>query len=69
MKVRPLHDRILVKRLEEEAKKPPQDRKVPEFGATDDFALAQAVKSLKGQPVLVSKTQIIVDNKEEKKDN
>jgi carboxyl-terminal processing protease len=57
------------KRLEEEAKKPPQDRKVPEFGATDDFALAQAVKSLKGQPVLVSKTQIIVDNKEEKKDN
>jgi len=27
------------------------------------------VKSLKGQPVLVSKTQIIVDNKEEKKDN
>jgi carboxyl-terminal processing protease len=57
------------KRLEEEAKKPPQDRKVPEFGSDKDFPLIQAFNRLKGQPVLVSKTQVIVDNKEEKKDN
>jgi carboxyl-terminal processing protease len=57
------------KRLEEEAKKPPQDRKVPEFGTDKDFPLVQALNRLKGQPVLVSKTQIIVDNKEEKKEN
>jgi carboxyl-terminal processing protease len=56
-------------RLEAEAAKPPQDRKVPEFGAADDFPLAQAVNELKGTPVLVSKSQIIVENKEEKKDN
>jgi len=57
------------KRLEEEAKKPPQDRKVPEFGSDKDFALMQALASLKGAPVVVSKTQVIVDNKEEKKEN
>jgi carboxyl-terminal processing protease len=57
------------KRLEEEAKKPPQDRKVPEFGSDKDFPLVQALNRLKGQPVLVSKTQVIVDNKEEKKEN
>ena len=57
------------KRLEEEAKKPPQDRKVPEFGSDKDFPLVQALNRLKGQPVLVSKTQIIVENKEEKKEN
>jgi carboxyl-terminal processing protease len=57
------------KRLEEEAKKPPQDRKVPEFGTDKDFPLVQALNRLKGQPVLVSKTQVIVDNKEEKKEN
>jgi len=57
------------KRLEEEAKKPPQDRKVPEFGTDKDFPLVQAVNRLKGAPVLVSKTQIIVENKEEKKEN
>jgi carboxyl-terminal processing protease len=56
-------------RLEAEAAKPPQDRKVPEFGAADDFPLTQAVNELKGTPVLVSKSQIIVENKEEKKDN
>ena len=54
------------KRLEEEAKKPPQDRKVPEFGSDKDFALLQALNQLKGQPVLASKTQVIVENKEEK---
>ena len=44
------------KRLEEEAKKPPQDRKVPEFGTDKDFQLVQALNQLKGRPVLVSKT-------------
>jgi carboxyl-terminal processing protease len=57
------------KRLEEEAKKAPQDRKVPEFGTDKDFPLVQALNRLKGQPVLVSKTQVIVENKEEKKEN
>ncbi len=57
------------KRLEEEAKKPPQDRKTPEFGSDKDFPLVQALNQLKGQPVLVSKTQVIVENKDEKKDN
>ena len=57
------------KRLEEEAKKPAQDRKVPEFGSAEDFTLQQALNNLKGAPVMVSKMQVIVDNKEEKKDN
>ena len=29
----------------------------------------QALNRLKGQPVLVSKTQVIVENKDEKKEN
>ena len=57
------------KRLEEEAKKPPQDRKVPEFGSDKDFPLIQALNQLKGQTVVVSKTQTIIENKEEKKEN
>ncbi|MDI3383397.1 S41 family peptidase [Xenophilus aerolatus] len=57
------------KRLEEEAKKPPQDRKTPEFGSDKDFPLVQAINQLKGQPVMVSKTQVIVENKDEKKEN
>ena len=56
-----------LKRLEEESRKPPQDRKVPEFGSDKDFPLTQAVLQLKGQPVMVSKTQ--VERKEEKKEN
>ncbi|MDB5826597.1 MAG: carboxyl-terminal protease [Variovorax sp.] len=55
------------KRLEEEAKKPPQDRKVPEFGTDKDFPLVQALAKLKGGPVVVSNTQ--VERKEEKKEN
>ncbi|RYG14600.1 MAG: S41 family peptidase [Burkholderiales bacterium] len=55
------------KRLEEEAKKPPQDRKVPEFGSDKDFQLVQALNQLKGRPVLLSKT--MVERKEEKKEN
>ena len=57
------------KRLEEEAKKPPQDRKTPEFGSAEDFPLRQALNNLKGVPVIASKTQVVVENKEEKKEN
>jgi len=56
-----------LKRLEEESRKPPQDRKVPEFGSDTDFPLTQALLELKGEPVMVSKTQ--VERKEEKKEN
>jgi carboxyl-terminal processing protease len=56
-----------LKKLEDEAKKPPQDRKLPEFGSDKDFQLAQALNQLKGQPVLVSKTQ--TERKDEPKDN
>ena len=55
------------KRLEEEAKKPVADRKIPEFGNDKDFQLAQALNQLKGRAVLVSKTQ--TERQEEKKEN
>jgi carboxyl-terminal processing protease len=55
------------KKLEEELKKPPAERKMPEYGSDKDFQLIQAVKQLKGLPVLVSKTQ--VERTEEKKEN
>ncbi|CAN7357537.1 peptidase S41 [Acidovorax sp. Leaf76] len=55
------------KRLEEEAKKPAADRKIPEFGSDKDFQLVQALNQLKGRAVLVSKTQ--TERKEEKKEN
>ena len=55
------------KKLEEEMKKPAADRKLPEYGSDKDFQLKQAILQLKGQPVLVSKTQ--VERAEEKKDN
>jgi carboxyl-terminal processing protease len=56
-----------LKRLEEEAKKPLADRRLPEFGSDKDFQLLQAINQLKGKPVLVSKTQ--VERKEETKEN
>jgi len=56
-----------LKRLEEEAKKPLNDRRPPEFGSEKDFQLIQAINQLKGKPVLVSKTQ--VERKEETKEN
>ena len=56
------------KKAEEEAKKPPADRKAPEFGTEKDFQLVQALNQLKGRPVLISKTQI-VERKDEKKEN
>ncbi len=54
------------KRLEEEAKKPVAERKLPEFGTDKDFQLTQALNRLRGKPVLVSKT--LTERKEEKKE-
>jgi carboxyl-terminal processing protease len=56
-----------LKRLEEESRKSPEQRRPPEFGSDKDFQLAQAINQLKGRPVLVSKT--IVERKAEKKEN
>lgn len=58
---------VALKKLEEESKKPVQERKTPEFGTDKDFQLTQAINQLKGRPVLVSKT--MVERKEEKKEN
>ena len=55
------------KKLEDEAKKPVADRKIPEFGSDKDFQLSQAINQLKGRPVMVSKT--MVERKEEPKEN
>ena len=55
------------KRLEEESKKNPGQRLVPEFGSDKDFQLQQALNKLKGRAVLVSKTQ--TERPEEKKEN
>jgi carboxyl-terminal processing protease len=46
-----------LKRLQEEAKKPVNERRLPEYGSDEDFQLRQALNQLKGQPVLASKTQ------------
>ena len=53
--------------LEEESKKNPGQRLVPEFGSDKDFQLQQALNKLKGRAVLVSKTQ--TERTEEKKEN
>lgn len=58
---------IAMKRLEEESRKTPEQRRPPEFGSKEDFQLAQAINQLKGRPVMVSKT--IVERKDEKKEN
>jgi carboxyl-terminal processing protease len=55
-----------IKRLEEESRKPPSERKPPEYGSDKDFQLMQAINQLKGKPVQVSKT--LVERKEEKKE-
>jgi len=57
---------LALKKLEEENKKPPAERKLPEYGSDKDFQLRQALNQLKGLPVLVSKTQEV--RKEEKKE-
>ena len=54
-------------RLEDEAKKNPGQRLVPEFGSDKDFQLQQALNRFKGKPVQVSKTQTV--RTEEKKEN
>jgi carboxyl-terminal processing protease len=56
-----------IKKLEDESKKSPKDRRLPEFGSDKDFQLAQALNRLKGQPVLVSKT--LTERKDEPKEN
>jgi len=58
---------LAIRQLEEDSKKPAIDRKIPEFGSTDDFQLAQALNQLKGRPVLVSKT--LTERREEPKTN
>jgi len=57
-----------LKRLEEENKKTPEQRRPPELGSDKDFPLLQAINQLKGRPVIVSKTAV-VENKNEKKEN
>ena len=59
---------IALKRLEEDAKKTPEQRRPPELGSEKDFPLLQAINQLKGRPVIVSKTAVI-ENKDEKKQN
>ena len=59
---------LALKRLEEDAKKTPEQRRPPELGSDKDFPLLQAINQLKGRPVIVSKTAV-VENKEEKKQN
>ena len=62
---RQLHNEHILS-MEEEAKKTPAERRIPEFGTDKDFPLLQAVNQLRGKPVLVSKTQ--TERKEEKKE-
>ena len=57
-----------MKKLEEETKKTPEQRRPPELGSDKDFPLLQAINRLKGRPVIISKTAI-VEAKNEKKDN
>ena len=55
------------KKLEEETRKNPGQRLIPEFGSEKDFQLQQALRQLKGQPVQVSKTLTV--RREEKKED
>ncbi|AGX86888.1 S41 family peptidase [Candidatus Symbiobacter mobilis] len=50
---------IARKKWEEERKQPVPERKPPEFGTPEDFQLAQALRFLKGESVVVSKTQVV----------
>jgi carboxyl-terminal processing protease len=56
-----------IKKLEEEAKKPVAERRLPEFGSDKDFQLQQALNQLKGQPVKVSTT--LAERKNDAKDS
>jgi carboxyl-terminal processing protease len=55
-----------MKKMEEDAKKPLAERRLPEFGSDKDFQLVQALKKLKGQPVKASTT--LAERTVEKKD-
>jgi carboxyl-terminal processing protease len=55
-----------MKKLEEDAKKPLAERRLPEFGSDKDFQLQQALNQLKGLPVKASTT--LAERKAEKKD-
>ena len=55
-----------LKKLENDAKQPTAPPKLPTYGSEDDFQLQQALNHLKGQPVMVSKTQ--TERKEERKE-
>ena len=55
-----------MKKLEEEAKKPAAERRLPEFGSDKDFQLSQAINQLKGLPVKASTTLAV--RKVDKKD-
>jgi carboxyl-terminal processing protease len=55
-----------LKKLEEDAKKPLAERRLPEFGSEKDFQLQQALNQLKGLPVKASTT--LAERKVEKKD-
>ena len=59
---------VALKRLEEESRKTPEQRRLPELGSDKDFPLVQALNQLKGRPVLAIKTAVI-EAKNEKKDN
>lgn len=48
-----------LQKLESEAKKKPEDLKLPEYGSDKDFPLIQALRKLKGETVVVSKTLTI----------
>ena len=58
-----------MKRLEEESRKSPAERRPPEFGSPKDFQLTQALNKLKGLPVFVSKTQVERKEASKEKDN
>ncbi|RRD58082.1 S41 family peptidase [Comamonadaceae bacterium OH2545_COT-014] len=55
-----------MKRLEDEARKPASERRLPEYGSAKDFPLQQALAKLKGQPVKVSQT--LTERKPESKE-
>ncbi len=57
-----------LKRLDEEARKTPEERRLPELGSAKDFQLQQALNQLKGKAVKVSQTAVI-EPKNEKKEN
>ena len=56
------------KKAEEEAKKPPADRKTPEFGSDKDFQLVQALEPAQG-PAGADQQDAVVERKDEKKEN